>query len=155
MLDTKLSKIGKLTIENGQMHAIGFDTDKPMMCREVAAHVCVWAIGQLQEELARILAAPGGNMAVDSECDWCGENEIHLAREHCDPKKQEKWEDAKWAQWEAEERTASLGGNKAATCSAVTELRAEMNLPKTAEEARAMGYIEMKDEHGQSYFVIG
>jgi hypothetical protein len=84
MLDAKLSKIGKLTIENGQMHAIGFDTDKPMMCRELAAHVCVWAIGQLQEELARILAAPSGTMAVDEACEHCGANEVHgLEAEDC------------------------------------------------------------------------
>ncbi|HAS6603885.1 hypothetical protein [Vibrio parahaemolyticus] len=61
MLDQKLTQIGKLTMENGKIQLEGFDVDDAAMCREVAAHALLWAIGELQKELTEIIARPGGS----------------------------------------------------------------------------------------------
>lgn len=67
----------KLIIESSTRHAVGFDTDKPTMCRQMAVHICVWAIGQLLDDVARLLAAPGGTMAADVECEFLSASVIH------------------------------------------------------------------------------
>lgn len=59
MLDQKLKKVGKLTMQNGRIELDGFDVDGAM-CREVAAHALLWAIGELQKELTEIINQPGG-----------------------------------------------------------------------------------------------
>lgn len=66
MLELKLTKTGKLTMENGHIHIEGFEADGAM-CREVAALSLLWAIGIMQNELTELIARPGGtgNTSVD------------------------------------------------------------------------------------------
>lgn len=46
-------------MQNGRIELDGFDVDGAM-CREVAAHALLWAIGELQKELTEIINQPGG-----------------------------------------------------------------------------------------------
>jgi hypothetical protein len=66
MLDTKLRKTGTLLMHDGRIYTSGFRADG-CMCREVAAHALLWAIGELQRELAALIEKPGGtgNVAAD------------------------------------------------------------------------------------------
>lgn len=62
----RLTKIGKLTISSSEIYAEGFGGNADTSCRDVAALTCVWAIGKLQRELARLLERPGkSHMGVD------------------------------------------------------------------------------------------
>lgn len=54
----RLTKIGTLTISPNQMIADGFSGNNECSCRDVAVLVLVWAIGELQEELAKTLRSP-------------------------------------------------------------------------------------------------
>lgn len=65
MLDTKLEKTGTLLIHDGQVFIEGFDADD-CMCREVAIHAMLWAIGKLQEEVRLTIHDPElGNACMD------------------------------------------------------------------------------------------
>lgn len=59
MLDKRLTKFGKVTLENGKIFVEGFDANDAM-CREVGALALAWAIGEMQRELVEIIAQPGG-----------------------------------------------------------------------------------------------
>jgi len=62
MLDTKLDKVGTLLIHDGKIMVEGFEAEG-CMCREVAAHACLWAIGVLQKELVDLIKTPGGSIS--------------------------------------------------------------------------------------------
>lgn len=66
MLDTKLRKTGTILMHEGHIHIAGFSADE-CMCREVAAHALLWAIGEMQRELVQLVAIPGGsgNTSID------------------------------------------------------------------------------------------
>jgi hypothetical protein len=66
MLDTKLQKTGTILMHQGRIYVAGFSADN-CMCREVAAHALLWGIGEMQRELAELVAVPGGtgNTAID------------------------------------------------------------------------------------------
>lgn len=66
LLDTKLRKTGTILMHNGRIHIGGFSANG-CMCREVAAHALLWAIGEMQRELAELIARPGGsgNTSID------------------------------------------------------------------------------------------
>lgn len=66
MLDTKLDKTGTLLMHKGKIYISGFSAPG-CMCREVAAHALLWAIGELQRELAELIAKPGGSMNVSAD----------------------------------------------------------------------------------------
>lgn len=69
MLDTKLSKIGSILIHNGKIELEGFEAEH-CMCREVAAHALLWAIGLMQQELTALIAKPSGdNTSMDFSKD--------------------------------------------------------------------------------------
>lgn len=59
MLDTKLIKTGTILMHEGLIHIAGFDAED-CMCRELAAHALLWAIGEMQRELSELIARPGG-----------------------------------------------------------------------------------------------
>lgn len=63
MLNLKLKTIGTLTVTEDGMEIEGFEADGAM-CREVVALAMVWAIGELQKELDRTIASPGGRCVV-------------------------------------------------------------------------------------------
>lgn len=54
MLETELSKTGTLLIHEGKIFFDGFEA-KNCMCREVAIHAMLWAIGELQKEIVETL----------------------------------------------------------------------------------------------------
>ena len=61
MLDAdpaKLTRIGEVVITKTGILVTGF-SGEGCTCRDVAALGTVWAIGQLQKELMKILEAPG------------------------------------------------------------------------------------------------
>lgn len=60
MLDRKLKTIGTITMSELGFDIEDFDADGAS-CREVAALAILWAIGELQNELASIVDRPGGN----------------------------------------------------------------------------------------------
>jgi hypothetical protein len=66
MLNTTLYKTGTILMHGGRIHIAGFGADN-CMCREVAAHALLWAIGEMQRELYELIARPGGtgNTGVD------------------------------------------------------------------------------------------
>ena len=66
MLNTKLRKTGAILMHDGRIHIGGFYAND-CMCREVAAHALLWAIGEMQRELAELIARPGGsgNTSID------------------------------------------------------------------------------------------
>lgn len=70
MLDTKLSKTGSILMHDGKIQIEGFEADN-CMCREVAIHAMLWAIGELQREIAEDIARPGGsgNVSMDFNSD--------------------------------------------------------------------------------------
>jgi hypothetical protein len=62
--NVRLKKIGTVTILPApegriQIVATGFEGEGAS-CRDVAAMAMVWAIGELQRELMRIIETPGG-----------------------------------------------------------------------------------------------
>lgn len=59
MLDTKLRKAGTLLMHDGRIYTSGFRAND-CMCREVAAHALIWAIGEMQRELVALIERPGG-----------------------------------------------------------------------------------------------
>lgn len=59
MLDTKLRKTGTILMHKGRIYTAGFSAEG-CMCREVAAHALLWAIGEMQRELAALIEKPGG-----------------------------------------------------------------------------------------------
>ena len=59
MLDTKLKKTGTILMHDGHIYFTGFNADD-CMCREVGAHALIWAIGEMQRELAELIHRPGG-----------------------------------------------------------------------------------------------
>lgn len=61
----RLVSTGSITITADEISIDGFDGENTS-CREVAAFACLWAIGQLQTEVTKLLEAPGtGNASVD------------------------------------------------------------------------------------------
>lgn len=66
MLDTRLKKTGSILMHDGKISLEGFEADG-CMCREVAIHALLWAIGELQRELAEEIHQPGGsgNVSID------------------------------------------------------------------------------------------
>lgn len=66
MLDTKLVKTGTLLMYKGRIYTSGFRAPD-CMCREVAVHALLWAIGEMQRELVALIEKPGGtgNVAAD------------------------------------------------------------------------------------------
>ena len=68
MLDAhpaKLTKIGTVTISNGEIRIEGFEGDGTS-CRDVGALAMCWAIGKLQADLIATLQRPGaGICSVD------------------------------------------------------------------------------------------
>lgn len=66
MLDTKMEKAGTLLMHKGHIYTTGFRV-RDCMCREVTAHALLWAIGELQRELAALIGKPGGtgNVVAD------------------------------------------------------------------------------------------
>lgn len=69
MLDTKVTKTGTLLIHDGKIMIEGFSAPN-CMCREVAAHACLWAIGVLQKELTCLIDHPGGDTSsIDLPAD--------------------------------------------------------------------------------------
>lgn len=63
MLDTKLDMVGTILMHDGHIHIDGFGADE-CGCREVAIHAMLWAIGELQREIAADIAKPGGSGKV-------------------------------------------------------------------------------------------
>ena len=59
MLDTKLTKTGTILMHEGRIYTAGFSAPD-CMCREVAAHALLWAIGEMQRELTALIEKPGG-----------------------------------------------------------------------------------------------
>lgn len=69
MLDTKVTKTGTMLIHDGKIMIEGFSAPN-CMCREVAAHACLWAIGLLQKELTSLIDHPGGDISsIDLPAD--------------------------------------------------------------------------------------
>jgi len=67
MLDTHLNSPGTILMHNGHIYVgDGFDADD-CMCREVAIHALIWAIGELQRELVEEIRTAGGsgNVSID------------------------------------------------------------------------------------------
>lgn len=62
MLDTKVTKTGTMLIHDGKIMIEGFSAPN-CMCREVAVHACLWAIGVLQKELTSLIDHPGGGIS--------------------------------------------------------------------------------------------
>lgn len=67
MLDKKLTRPGRLVMEKGKIHLDDFDVSGSRSCRESVAVSLLWAIGELQRELAEIIDRPGGtgNVSFD------------------------------------------------------------------------------------------
>lgn len=63
--EMKFRKFGRVTITKEGISVEGFDV-KGAMCRDVAVMAAAWAIGELQREMLRTIAKPGGgNISVD------------------------------------------------------------------------------------------
>ena len=60
MIDQKLTKIGRLKITQDGICIDGFEAEGAT-CREVGALALLWAIGELQRELAAMIETPGGS----------------------------------------------------------------------------------------------
>ncbi len=66
MLDLKLCKIGKLTIDSEKITVSGYEADNAM-CREVVILALLHSIRMLQTELEATIEIPGGtgNCVID------------------------------------------------------------------------------------------
>ena len=63
--EMKIQKFGRVTITKDGISVEGFDV-KGAMCRDVAVMAAAWAIGELQREMMKTIAKPGGgNIGVD------------------------------------------------------------------------------------------
>lgn len=63
MLDTKINSTGTILMHEGRIYVDGFNTNATS-CRETAAHALLWAIGEMQRELAAMIEQPGGTGKV-------------------------------------------------------------------------------------------
>jgi len=82
MLDKKIKKLGTILMHNDEIHVEGFEVDGAS-CREVIAHSLVWAIGEMQRELAATIESPdapqkagmdlppGVCRALGMTCEFC------------------------------------------------------------------------------------
>ena len=57
--EMKITKTGRVTITKEGISVEGFGV-KGAMCRDVAVMAAAWAIGELQREMLKIIAKPGG-----------------------------------------------------------------------------------------------
>lgn len=57
--EMKIRKTGRVTITKEGIGVEGFDV-KGAMCRDVAVMAAAWAIGELQREMLKTIAKPGG-----------------------------------------------------------------------------------------------
>lgn len=57
--EMKIRKTGRVTITKEGISVEGFDV-KGAMCRDVAVMATAWAIGELQREMLKTIAKPGG-----------------------------------------------------------------------------------------------
>lgn len=66
MIDTKLTRTGTVLMHKGRIYTSGFSAPD-CMCREVAIHALLWAIGEMQREIVALIETPGGtgNVAAD------------------------------------------------------------------------------------------
>lgn len=66
MNDLHLTRTGTILMHQGKIHIGGFDGDG-FTCRGMANHALLWAIGELQRELAENIRRPGGsgNVSID------------------------------------------------------------------------------------------
>ncbi|HEJ1056660.1 TPA: hypothetical protein SLP05_004274 [Pseudomonas putida] len=63
--EMKIRKFGRVTITKDGVSVDGFDV-KGAMCRDVAVMAAAWAIGELQREMLKTIAKPGGGkISVD------------------------------------------------------------------------------------------
>lgn len=63
--EMKIRKTGRVTITKDGISVEGFDVDGAM-CRDVAVMAAAWAIGELQREMLKTIAKPGGGeISVD------------------------------------------------------------------------------------------
>lgn len=70
MLDKKLTKIGRITITEGQIRIEGFEADD-CMCRETAILAEQWAAKKLLDDsMATISEGGGGIASVDPHRYW-------------------------------------------------------------------------------------
>jgi hypothetical protein len=61
--EARLTQTGTLTMSAGRVEISGFSGDG-CSCRDLAALSIVWAIGELQKELAATLQSPRGSRCV-------------------------------------------------------------------------------------------
>lgn len=57
--EMKITKTGRVTITKDGISVEGFSV-KGGMCRDVAVMAAAWAIGELQREMLKTIAKPGG-----------------------------------------------------------------------------------------------
>lgn len=57
--EMKITKTGRVTITKEGISVEGFNV-KGAMCRDVAVMAAAWAIGELQREMLKTIAKPGG-----------------------------------------------------------------------------------------------
>ncbi|MFJ4397443.1 hypothetical protein [Pseudomonas sp. NPDC089396] len=63
--EMKIRKFGRVSITKEGISVEGFDV-KGAMCRDVAVMAAAWAIGELQREMLKTIAKPGGGkISVD------------------------------------------------------------------------------------------
>lgn len=63
--EMKIKKLGRVTVTEKGISVEGFDVNGAM-CRDVAVMAAAWAIGELQREMLKTIAKPGGgNIGVD------------------------------------------------------------------------------------------
>ncbi|WP_409287501.1 hypothetical protein [Pseudomonas guariconensis] len=57
--EMKITKTGRVTITKDGISVEGFEVEGAM-CRDVAVMGAAWAIGELQREMLKTIAKPGG-----------------------------------------------------------------------------------------------
>lgn len=57
--EMKIRKTGRVTITKDGISVEGFEVNGAM-CRDVAVMAAAWAIGELQREMLKTIAKPGG-----------------------------------------------------------------------------------------------
>jgi hypothetical protein len=65
---TKLTQHGTVTVEPGGIVVTGFAGEN-CSCRDMAVLACIWAIGELQRELLKMVEQPGGGCVAIGSID--------------------------------------------------------------------------------------